>query len=82
MYKQFNMFIIILKKFECERVFFIWIIFFVRFDIFLNVKNVSMLIFVKRQFYVDIQQYKYNLIEYIVYVIDNKQDKKIYFRII
>lgn len=43
------------KKSECERAFLIWVTSFVRLDIFLNVKNVSMSISVKRQFQVDIQ---------------------------
>lgn len=73
MYKQSNMSTITSKKSECERAFLIWIISFVRLDIFLNVKNVSMSTSVKRQLHVDTQQYgKYNLTEYIVHVIDNK----------
>lgn len=72
MYKQSNMSTITSKKSECERAFFIWITSFVRLDIFLNVKNVSMSTSVKRQLHVDTQQYKYNLTEYIVHVIDNK----------
>lgn len=72
MYKQSNMSTITSKKSECERAFLIWITSFVRLDIFLNVKNVSMSTSVKRQLHVDTQQYKYNLTEYIVHVIDNK----------
>lgn len=63
MYKQSNMSTITSKKSECERAFLIWITSFVRLDIFLNVKNVSMSTSVKRQLHVDTQQYKYNLTE-------------------
>lgn len=47
------------KKSECERAFLIWVTSFVRLDIFLNVKNVSMSISVKKtvssRYTVDIQ---------------------------
>lgn len=59
MYKQSNMSTITSKKSECERAFLIWITSFVRLDIFLNVKNVSMSTSVKRQLHVDTQQYTF-----------------------